>query len=165
MHEAMAATLDTAVEQIKRIQHNARVHGNIARPRWPMIVLNSPKGWTGPKVVDGLQIEGTFRAHQVPLSDPATHPEHLKLLEDWLRSYRPEELFDEQGRLKPELAELAPTGRTPHGRQSARQWRHVAARPAHAGFPRLRGQTCPRRACAASATRTCSGLSCAMSRS
>ena len=80
------------------------------RPRWPMIVLNSPKGWTGPKVVDGLQIEGTFRAHQVPLSDPATHPEHLKLLEDWLRSYRPEELFDEQGRLKPELAELAPKG-------------------------------------------------------
>ena len=75
-----------------------------------MIVLNSPKGWTGPKVVDGVQIEGTFHSHQVPLSDPATHPEHLKLLEDWLRSYRPEELFDEQGRLKPELAELAPKG-------------------------------------------------------
>ncbi len=110
MHEAMAATLDTAVEQIKPIQQDARVHGNLARPRWPMIVLNSPKGWTGPKVVDGLQVEGTFRAHQVPLSDPATHPEHLKLLEDWLKSYRPEELFDEQGRLKPELAELAPKG-------------------------------------------------------
>ena len=110
MHEAMAATLDTAVEQIKQIQQDARVHGNLTRPRWPMIVLNSPKGWTGPKVVDGLQVEGTFRAHQVPLSDPATHPEHLKLLEDWLRSYRPEELFDEQGRLKPELAELAPKG-------------------------------------------------------
>ena len=110
MHEAMAATLDTAVEQIKQIQQDARVHGNLARPRWPMIVLNSPKGWTGPKMVDGLQIEGTFRSHQVPLSDPATHPEHLKLLEDWLRSYRPEELFDEQGRLKPELAELAPKG-------------------------------------------------------
>src|ERR1700757_1641443 len=106
MHEAMAATLDTAVEQIKKMQQDARVHGNIARPRWPMIVLNSPKGWTGPKMVDGLQVEGTFRAHQVPLSDPATHPEHLKLLEDWLRSYRPEELFDEQGHLKPELAEL-----------------------------------------------------------
>ena len=110
MHEAMATTLDLAVEQIKKIQQDARVHGNLTRPRWPMIVLNSPKGWTGPKVVDGLQIEGTFRAHQVPLSDPATHPEHLKLLEDWLRSYRPEELFDEQGRLKPELAELAPKG-------------------------------------------------------
>src|ERR1700681_2321755 len=110
MHEAMAATLDTVVEQIQQIQQDARVHGDFARPRWPMIVLNSPKGWTGPKMVDGLQLEGTFRSHQVPLSDPATHPEHLKLLEDWLRSYRPEELFDEQGRLKPELAELAPTG-------------------------------------------------------
>jgi xylulose-5-phosphate/fructose-6-phosphate phosphoketolase len=110
MHEAMAATLDLAVEQIKNIQHNARVGGDLTRPRWPMIVLNSPKGWTGPKVVDGLQVEGTFRSHQVPLSDPATHPEHLKLLEDWLRSYRPEELFDETGRLKPELAELAPKG-------------------------------------------------------
>ncbi len=75
-----------------------------------MIVLNSPKGWTGPKVVDGLQVEGTFRSHQVPLSDPAAHPEHLKLLEDWLRSYRPEELFDDQGRLIPELADLAPKG-------------------------------------------------------
>jgi xylulose-5-phosphate/fructose-6-phosphate phosphoketolase len=110
MHEAMAATLDAAVEQIKGIQQDARVHGNIARPRWPLIVLNSPKGWTGPKMVDGLQIEGTFRSHQVPLSDPATHPEHLTMLEDWLRSYRPEELFDPQGRLKPELAALAPRG-------------------------------------------------------
>jgi xylulose-5-phosphate/fructose-6-phosphate phosphoketolase len=110
MHEAMAATLDQAVEEIKRIQHEARVNGNTMRPRWPMIVLKSPKGWTGPKWVDGLQIEGTFRSHQVPLSDPATHPEHLKQLEDWLRSYRPEELFDAQGKLKPELAELAPKG-------------------------------------------------------
>jgi xylulose-5-phosphate/fructose-6-phosphate phosphoketolase len=111
MHEAMAATLDVAVEEIKRIQHEARVNGNTMRPRWPMIVLKSPKGWTGPKWVDGLQIEGTFRSHQVPLSDPATHPEHLKLLEEWLRSYRPEELFDAQGKLKPELAELAPQGK------------------------------------------------------
>jgi len=110
MHEAMPATLDTAVEQIKHIQHEARVNSNMTRPRWPMIVLKSPKGWTGPKVVDGQQIEGTFRSHQVPLSDPATHPEHLQLLEDWLRSYRPEELFDETGRLIPELAELAPQG-------------------------------------------------------
>ena len=110
MHEAMAATLDKAIEQIKQIQDGARLHGNAERPRWPMIVLNSPKGWTGPKMVDGLQVEGTFRSHQVPLSDPATHPEHLKLLEDWLKSYRPEDLFDEQGRLKPELAELAPKG-------------------------------------------------------
>ncbi|MGB5147210.1 MAG: phosphoketolase family protein [Porticoccaceae bacterium] len=109
MHEAMAATLDTAVEQIRNIQQDARQHGSRIRPRWPMIVLASPKGWTGPKVVDGLPIEGTFRAHQVPLQ-PNVHPEHLRLLEEWLRSYRPEELFDEQGRLQPELAELAPTG-------------------------------------------------------
>lgn len=110
MHEAMAATLDTAVEQIQQIQQHARTSGNTARPRWPMIVFNSPKGWTGPKSVDGRQVEGTFRSHQVPLSDPAAHPEHLKLLEHWLRSYRPEELFDGEGRLKPELAELAPKG-------------------------------------------------------
>src|SRR3984893_15690687 len=110
MHEAMAATLDKAVEQIKQIQQSARAHGETMRPRWPMIVLNSPKGWTGPKVVDGLQIEGTFRAHQVPISISAQHPQHLALLESWLKSYRPEELFDEQGRLQPELAELAPAG-------------------------------------------------------
>jgi len=109
MHEAMAATLDVVVEEIKRIQQEARVNGSTMRPRWPMIVLKSPKGWTGPKVVDGLQVEGTFRSHQVPLH-PNTHPEHLQLLEVWLRSYRPEELFDDQGRLKPELAELAPHG-------------------------------------------------------
>jgi xylulose-5-phosphate/fructose-6-phosphate phosphoketolase len=110
MHQAMAAALDTAVAQIKAIQHAARVNGDITRPRWPMIVLKSPKGWTGPKVVDGLQIEGTFRAHQVPISDPSTRLGHLKLIEDWLRSYRPEELFDDRGRLKPELAALAPKG-------------------------------------------------------
>lgn len=109
MHQAMAATLDLAIEHIKSFQLQARALGSTARPRWPMIVLNSPKGWTGPKCVDGQQIEGTFRAHQVPLH-PNTHPDHLPLLEDWLRSYRPEELFDEQGRLAPELAALAPTG-------------------------------------------------------
>ncbi len=119
MHEAMATTLDTVIEQIKHIQHDARVNEDATRPRWPMIVLKSPKGWTGPKVVDGVPIEGTFHAHQVPLSDPAAHPEHLGLLEDWLRSYRPEELFDEDGRLRPELAELAPQsdrrmGANPH---------------------------------------------------
>ncbi|MBD2655470.1 phosphoketolase family protein [Synechocystis sp. FACHB-383] len=110
MHEAMAAILDQAIADIKQIQHEARDNGNTKRPRWPMIVLRSPKGWTGPKWVDGVQIEDTFRSHQVPLSDPRSHPEHLKLLEDWLRSYRPEELFDESGQLKPELAELAPKG-------------------------------------------------------
>lgn len=110
MHEAMAAALDTVLAQIKAIQYNARVGGDRARPRWPMIVLKSPKGWTGPEVVDGLAIEGTFRAHQVPVKHAATNPEHLQWLEDWLRSYKPEELFDEQGRFKRELAELAPRG-------------------------------------------------------
>ncbi len=110
MHEAMATALDAAVERIKEIQHQARSQNNIMRPRWPMIVLKSPKGWTGPKFIDGLPVEGTFRAHQVPLSDPANNPEHLKMLESWMRSYHPEELFDPSGRLKPELAALAPKG-------------------------------------------------------
>jgi len=110
MHEAMAATLDRVVERIREIQEDARVSGRHERPRWPMVVLISPKGWTGPKVVDGQQIEGTFRAHQVPLADAASNQGHLKLLEEWLRSYRPEELFDDQGRLRPELAALAPEG-------------------------------------------------------
>jgi xylulose-5-phosphate/fructose-6-phosphate phosphoketolase len=111
MHQAMAATLDTVVEEIRRIQAAARASaGRVQRPRWPMMVLVSPKGWTGPKMVDGKRNEGSFRSHQVPLSDPAKHPEHLRQLEEWLRSYRPAELFDEQGRLKAELAALAPTG-------------------------------------------------------
>jgi xylulose-5-phosphate/fructose-6-phosphate phosphoketolase len=110
MHEAMAAALDAVIEQIRRIQADAREHGKTQRPCWPMIVLASPKGWTGPKVVDGKANEGTFRSHQVPLSDPAKNPQHLRQLESWLRSYRPEELFDAAGRLKPELAALAPSG-------------------------------------------------------
>jgi len=110
MHEKMAAALDGAIEQIRRIQADARAHGNLQRPRWPMIVFISPKGWTGPAVVDGKPNEGTFRSHQVPLSDPAKNPEHLRQLESWLRGYHPEELFDERGRLKAELAALAPSG-------------------------------------------------------
>jgi len=110
MHQAMAAALDESIDTIHNIQREARTRNNADRPRWPMIVLKSPKGWTGPKTVDGLQVEGTFRSHQVPLSDPAKNPEHLKQLEEWMRSYRPEELFDEGGRLIAELAELAPTG-------------------------------------------------------
>ena len=110
MHEAMATTLDLAVEQIRQIQRDARIGGDTTRPRWPMIVFDSPKGWTGPKMVDGVQIEGTFHSHQVPLSDPASHPDHLQQLEDWLKSYRPEELFDDEGRLKSELTEVAPKG-------------------------------------------------------
>jgi xylulose-5-phosphate/fructose-6-phosphate phosphoketolase len=110
MHEAMAAALDTAIVEIRRIQADARVRGNTERPRWPMIVFASPKGWTGPKVIDGKANEGTFRSHQVPLSDPAKNPEHLRQLESWLRSYRPQELFDGDGRLMPELKALAPSG-------------------------------------------------------
>ncbi|MEP7010291.1 MAG: phosphoketolase family protein [Acidobacteriota bacterium] len=110
MHEAMAAALDQAIEHIHAIQQGARADGARKRPCWPMIVLASPKGWTGPKTIDGKKIEGSFRSHQVPLSDPAVHPEHLAQLEEWLKSYRPEELFDEEGRLRPELAALAPQG-------------------------------------------------------
>jgi len=110
MHRAMAAALDEMLDAIRRIQRQARQEGVTARPRWPMLVLATPKGWTGPKVVDGLPVEGTFRAHQVPLADPAGNPEHLAQLDAWLRGYRPEELFDEAGRLRPELAELAPRG-------------------------------------------------------
>jgi xylulose-5-phosphate/fructose-6-phosphate phosphoketolase len=110
MHRLMASALDEAIEEIQEFQGAARAHGHAARPRWPMIVLRSPKGWTGPEVVDGVQIEGTFRAHQVPLLVDAEHPEHVELLERWMQSYRPEELFDEDGRLLKELAELAPKG-------------------------------------------------------
>jgi xylulose-5-phosphate/fructose-6-phosphate phosphoketolase len=110
MHQLMAATLDKVIAEIKRIQSDARERGVTERPRWPMIVLKTPKGWTGPKEVDGVPVEGTYRAHQVPLSEPTEHPEHLKILEAWMRSYKPEELFDESGRLIPELRELAPKG-------------------------------------------------------
>ncbi|MBP2641957.1 MAG: phosphoketolase [Firmicutes bacterium] len=110
MHQLMAAALEKAIEEIRKIQNKARSKNDNTRPRWPMIVFNSPKGWTGPKVVDGLKVEGTFRAHQVPLLVDAQHPDHLRQLESWMRSYRPEQLFDERGRLIPELAELAPKG-------------------------------------------------------
>jgi xylulose-5-phosphate/fructose-6-phosphate phosphoketolase len=110
MHRRMAATLDAAVDEIRRIQADARANGFTRRPGWPMIVLRTPKGWTGPKTVDGAPTEGTFRSHQVPLSGMAENPEHVKLLEAWMKSYRPEELFDATGRLVPELAELAPGG-------------------------------------------------------
>ena len=110
VHPQMAAALDASVARIRQIQQEARGHGSPDRPRWPMIVLQTPKGWTGPKRVDGLRVEGTFRAHQVPLSDPTKNPDHLRQLEDWLLSYRPAELFDSRGRLAAELQELAPTG-------------------------------------------------------
>ena len=110
MHQLMAGTLDKAIEDIRSIQAQARSRTGVPRARWPMIVLRSPKGWTGPKVVDGLPVEGTFRAHQVPLLVDSEHPEHVQQLESWMKSYKPEELFDQQGRLRPELAELAPAG-------------------------------------------------------
>ena len=110
MHQAMAATLDTVIAQITKIQNEARSKGAATRPLWPMIVLKSPKGWTGPKVVDGLPVEGTFRSHQVPLTDPKTNPKHLEQLEQWLKSYKPQELFDEAGKFRADLAELAPKG-------------------------------------------------------
>ena len=110
MHQLMAGVLDEVVEAIRKIKSNACDHNDTSRPRWPMIVLKSPKGWTGPQVVDGLQIEGTFRAHQIPLLVDSGHPGHLEFLESWMKSYKPEELFDKDGRLMPELAELAPEG-------------------------------------------------------
>lgn len=108
MHHLMAEQLDKAIHEIKRIQFKAREHGDLTRPRWPMIILNSPKGWTGPKTVDGQPNEGNFRSHQVPVPVDEDHPENLKVLEHWMRSYHPEELFDDKGRLLPQLAELAP---------------------------------------------------------
>jgi xylulose-5-phosphate/fructose-6-phosphate phosphoketolase len=110
VHQLMAGTLDAIVAEIKDIQTTARTKGFKRRPAWPMIILRTPKGWTGPKVVDGLPVEGTFRAHQVPLSELATKPKHLKMLRQWMKSYKPEELFDKSGKLIPELAELAPKG-------------------------------------------------------
>ncbi|MEO6703035.1 MAG: phosphoketolase family protein, partial [Jatrophihabitantaceae bacterium] len=112
VHQQLAATMDRACDEIAEIQAAARATGSGRQPRarWPMIVLRTPKGWTGPKVVDGLRIEGTFRAHQVPVADTRNNPEHRRILEDWLHSYRPEELFDADGGLVAELRSLAPTG-------------------------------------------------------
>ena len=110
VHRVFADVLETCVLKIREIQRIARQDGMKERPLWPIIVLRTPKGWTGPKVVDGLPVEGTFRAHQVPVSEVKSNPEHLRILEDWMRSYRPEQLFDEQGRFRPKYAELAPEG-------------------------------------------------------
>ena len=110
MHQLMAKTLDTILNQIKKIRKDARQEGKTARPRWPMIILKTPKGWTGPKEVDGLKAEGSWRSHQVPLSDMAKKPENVRLLEAWMKSYKPEELFDENGTLIAELTDLSPVG-------------------------------------------------------
>ena len=110
MHQQMAATLDTVIADIRALQHTARTTGIPERPRWPMIVLRTPKGWTGPAEVDGLKTEGSWRSHQVPLAELATRADHVQLLEAWMKSYKPEELFDATGKLRPTLAALAPTG-------------------------------------------------------
>ena len=110
MHQLMAATLDQVCSEIREIQENARVKGQKQRPRWPMIILRTPKGWTGPQEVDGKQVTGTARSHQVPMGEMASHPDHVRVLKEWMTSYRPEELFDATGRLQAELAELAPRG-------------------------------------------------------
>jgi xylulose-5-phosphate/fructose-6-phosphate phosphoketolase len=110
MHGLMAEALDRAIDEVRTVQEAARGSHRAVRPRWPMIVLVSPKGWTGPRIVDGQRVEGTFRAHQVPLGDPRSNPEHLRILETWMRSYRPEELFDAHGTFVPSLADLAPRG-------------------------------------------------------
>jgi xylulose-5-phosphate/fructose-6-phosphate phosphoketolase len=161
MHQAMAASLDRAIEDIRRIQSNARAHNDPARPRWPMIVLRSPKGWTGPKMVDGLQIEGTFRAHQVPLLVDAAHPAHLAQLESWMKSYRPEELFDERGRLRPELAALAPKARGAWAQIRMPTAASCCAICACRTFATTR-PPCPSPGRAVSATRMSWDLSCAM---
>jgi xylulose-5-phosphate/fructose-6-phosphate phosphoketolase len=111
MHQMMAATLDGVITEIQTIQREARNGRTVKRPRWPMIVLKTPKGWTGPKEVDGLKVEGFWRSHQVPIADMGKKPDHVRLLEEWMKSYKPEELFDEKGGLIPELRELAPEGK------------------------------------------------------
>src|SRR5438445_9306316 len=114
MHQRMAAVLDGVIEDIHSIQRRARKNGGkddkAQPPRWPLIILRSPKGWTGPKEVDGKKVEGFWRAHQVPIDKARDNPEHLRLLEVWMRGYRPQELFGETGRLAPETAALAPSG-------------------------------------------------------
>jgi xylulose-5-phosphate/fructose-6-phosphate phosphoketolase len=110
MHQLMAKTLDKTISEIRSIQRNSRKNGKARRPQWPMIILRTPKGWTGPKEVDGKKTEGFWRSHQVPFSEMASRPDHVKLLEDWMKGYKPEELFDEKGAFKQELAELAPKG-------------------------------------------------------
>jgi xylulose-5-phosphate/fructose-6-phosphate phosphoketolase len=133
MHRAMATTFDLMINEIHDIQRSARQGGNGDRPRWPMLVMRTPKGWTGPKWVDGLQVEGTWRAHQVPIDNARTNPEHLRMLEEWMRSYRPEELFDRTGHLNSEIAKLAP-----------RDYRRMSANPHTNGGELLRELDLPR---------------------
>ena len=138
----MAETLDQVFGEIAAIQREARAKpaGDAVRPRWPMIILRSPKGWTGPKEIDGKKAEDHWRSHQVPMANVAGNPKNLAVLEQWLRSYRAEELFDDEGRLLPELRSVGPEGHEADGREPPRQRRSAPARPAAAGLPRLRGR-------------------------
>jgi xylulose-5-phosphate/fructose-6-phosphate phosphoketolase len=145
MHQAMAATLDRCVEEIRAAQARCRRGGTASRPRWPMIVLRSPKGWTAPGEIDGHKVEGYWRAHQVPIADVKKNPAHLKLLEDWLRSYRPEALFDENGAPVPEIRAQAPTGPRRMGANPPRQWRASEEGVTYARFPGLRHRRRPAR--------------------
>src|SRR5205085_1631635 len=108
VHQEMAATMDTVIGEIRRIQSDARRNGFSERPRWPMIVMRTPKGWTCPAVIDGQRCEDYWRSHQVPMGEMRENPEHLRILEEWMKGYHPEELFDERGRFRSEFAELAP---------------------------------------------------------
>ena len=110
MHQLMAATLDRVIDEIRAIQTEAREGRSNGRPAWPMIILKTPKGWTGPKEVDGLRTEGFWRSHQVPFAEMKSRPDHIALLESWMKSYRPEELFEETGAPRPEITALAPHG-------------------------------------------------------
>ena len=140
MHQKMASTLEQCIREIRSLQQHARSTGDTTRPRWPMIVLRSPKGWTGPKEVDGHKVEDFWRAHQVPVLDPATNKRSLKIVEDWMRSYKPEELFDANGNSDTGITGTCAIGRPPHLREPARQWRFVAQRARSAGLSRLRRQ-------------------------
>ena len=139
MHQAMAATTEHCVQEIRKIQQQARTSGHAEPTHWPMIVLRSPKGWTAPASIDGHKLEGFWRAHQVPLTDVKKNPEHLQILENWMRAYKPEELFDQRGRLKANYKGYRSHGNPPHGFESSRQWRPVETRSALTRFSPLRG--------------------------
>ena len=135
MHQLMAATLDAIVDDIHDIQRRYRGNGGSGVPAWPMIVMRTPKGWTGPKTVDGKPVENTWRSHQVPLSELASHPDHLRQLEEWMKSYRPEELFDRRGGADSGAGRAGAEREPAHERESPCQRRFVAERSGHAGFP------------------------------
>ena len=140
VHQLLAGTLEDCYAEIRAIQNEARKGGFKKQPIWPMIILRTPKGWTCPKEVDGIPIEGTFRAHQVPLASVKDNPEHLKILEAWMKSYKPEELFDKNGKFLEELAALAPCGQSTHGGQSPCERRPGAHNARFAGFHGLRAR-------------------------